>query len=776
MPLNEADTCREYVLPSLDAAGWRKPPHSLHEQHAFTDGRILITGNRTARGERKRADYLLRYTRDFPIAVVEAKDESHTAGAGLAQAKEYAEILGLKFAYSTNGRGIVEFDYTTGRERPLDAFPSPDELWTRLMGSLGLDAPKARQLATPSHPAGYTLRYYQQIAVNRVLEGLLSGRDRILLTMATGTGKTKVAFEICWRLYEARWNRRGLNRKPRILYLADRTILVDDPKSKDFLPFGNARQRVAGVNANLSHNVYFATYQSLAEDKSREGLFRDFPPDFFDLIVVDECHRGSAGETSSWRDILHHFSGAAQLGLTATPRRDVNADSYDYFGEPVYTYSLRQGIDDGFLAPYRVLRVVTDVDATGWRPTVGQRDRDGHVIPDRVYGTADFGRVLSHIPRTRAIARHISDFLRDTGRFSKTIVFCADQEEAELMRMALVNENSDLVREHPDYVCRVTSDEQEIGKGHLSRFQDVESKSPVILTTSQLLSTGVDAPTCRNIVIARTVNSMVEFKQIIGRGTRVREDYNKLYFNILDYTGSATTNFADPEFDGDPADVEVEHMSDDGTVRGRSSEPPSETVNGEPYDTPEPRKFRVADDRPVGIAAELQLDLDRDGRKLAVTSITDQARDAVRAVTASLTDLRRRWAVNAERDAVVAELLEQGVDVAAVAEALGQPGADPLDLLCHLAYSTPVRTRGERAAAARRHAKFFNQYSEPARAVLSAILDKYEECGPSEFQLPQIFKIPPLNAFGKPGEIAARFGGPAGLRAAMDQLQAIIYE
>ncbi|HEY3414296.1 MAG TPA: DEAD/DEAH box helicase family protein [Armatimonadota bacterium] len=782
MSLNEADTCREHVTPALDAAGWRKSPHALKEQHNFTDGRIHVTGNRAVRGTRKKADYVLQHTRDIPIAVVEAKDESHTPGAGLQQAKDYAEILGLKFAYSTNGHGIVEFDYITGAETALTAFPTPDALWARLTGNLGLNIAQSQRLATPSYTGGgYELRYYQQIAVNRVISAILSGDRRVLLTMATGTGKTKVAFQICWRLSKAKWNRAGDGQAPRILYLSDRTMLVDDPMAKDFRPFGDGRLRIENGEANLARQVYFSTYQAVAEDQSREGLFRQFPRDFFDLIVVDECHRGSAGETSPWKDILLYFGSAAQLGMTATPRRDVNADTYDYFGIPIYTYSLRQGIDDGFLAPYRVLRVVPTVDATGWRPTIGQMDANGRLIPDHEYGTPDFGPTISHLPRTEAIARHLSDFLTKTDRFAKTMVFCVDQEEAETMRTALVNLNKDITSVSPDYVCRVTADEGGIGKGHLSRFQDVETQTPTILTTSQLLSTGVDAPTCRNIVIARMVNSMVEFKQIIGRGTRVREDCDKLYFTILDYTGSATSNFADPDFDGDPAVSDEEQMDDEGVIVEGVDPPekPGVTVGvppPPPYDTPQPRKFYVKDGETVGIATELQLDLDKDGRRLAVTSITDLTARTVREMAASDAELRRRWADKSQRDAVLAELNEAGLDLDALAAEFHQPDADPLDLLCHVAWSIPVRTRGQRAAAARAHAEFFQRYSPRAREVLQSILKTYEEHGPREFVLPDIFRIPPLSEYGNPSEIATLFGGPKQLKEAVDQLQAIIYE
>ncbi len=483
----------------------------------------------------------------------------------MQQAKVYAEMLGLKFAYATNGHDIVEIDYATGVERTVADFPTPEDLWRRYRAAGGLKDTVSERLLTPSnHLVGKTERYYQRIAINNAVEAILKERNRLLITMATGTGKTLVAFQICWKLWNARWNRSGNHRKPRILYLADRNILVDQPKDGIFAAFGDARYKIEFGEIVKSREIYFAIYQALAEDERRLGLFRSYPPAFFDLVIVDECHRGSARDDSSWRAILEYFEPAYQLGMTATPLRDDNRDSYRYFGNPIYQYSLRQGIDDGFLAPYRVHRVVTEWDAAGWRPSADELDRYGRAIPDEEYLTRDFERVVSLRARTRAIARHLSDFLKKTDRFAKTIVFCVDQEHAAEMRQALNNLNADLVKDCPDYVCRVTADEGDIGRGHLGRFQDVDTRTPTIFTTSQLLTTGVDAPTCKNVVLARVIGSMSEFKQIIGRGTRVRDDYGKLWFNILDYTGCATRLFADPAFDGDPALVTEEEIDEDG--------------------------------------------------------------------------------------------------------------------------------------------------------------------------------------------------------------------
>src|SRR5919106_504734 len=574
--ITEADTCRKYILPKLYAAGWNDD--QISEQKSFTDGRILVVGSKARRRPCKRADYLLRYARDFMLAVVEAKAAYRLPGDGLQQAKEYAEVLGLRFAYSTNGHGIVEFDYATGQERELEAFPTPDELWQRLRSAEKIeDEQTANKLLTPANATiGKGQRYYQEIAINRVIQAILQGDKRVLLTMATGTGKTAVAFQICWKLWSMRWNRTGEHRRPKILYLADRNILIDDPKDKIFTPFGDARWKIENGEVNKGREMYFAIYQAIAKDERRPGLYREFGPDFFDLIVVDECHRGSANDQSNWREILTYFKPAYQLGMTATPLRRDNRDTYRYFGNPIYTYSLRQGIEDGFLAPYKVHRVVTQWDATGWRPSKEDLDRYGRTFPDGEYTTQDFERIVALKARTEAIARHLTAFLKKTDRFAKTIVFCVDQEHADEMRRAITNLNSDLVQQHPDYACRVTSEEGDIGRGHLSKFQELETVTPTIVTTSQLLTTGVDIPTCKNIVIARVINSMVEFKQIIGRGTRVRDDYGKYFFNILDYTGSATRLFADPEFDGEPALISEEEISDAGETTSQIYKPVGE--------------------------------------------------------------------------------------------------------------------------------------------------------------------------------------------------------
>ena len=791
--MTEADTCRKHVVPALQGAGWDNDPHFIAEQRTITDGRIVPVGKGFVRKPPKRADYLLFYERGFPLAVLEAKAAWKTAGGGLQQAKDYAELLGLMFAYATNGHEIIEFDYFTGRESVLTSYPTPEELWARYRKGKGIISDHmAEQLLTPINSAVKKgERYYQLIAVILAVVGILLGKRRQLITMATGTGKTAVAFQICWKLWNARWNRNGEHRKPKILYLADRNILVDDPKDKMFAPFGDARHKIESGEIVKGREIYFAIYQALAGDANRSGLYREFPRDFFDLIIVDECHRGSARDDSNWREILQWFEPAFQLGMTATPLREDNRDTYLYFGNPIYQYSLRQGIEDGFLAPYRVHRVITEWDAAGWRPTKDELDRYGRAIPDEEYLTKDFERVVALRARTEAIARHLTEFLRKTDRFAKTIVFCVDQEHADEMRRALGNLNQDLVRQYPDYVCRVTSDEGLIGRGHLGRFQDVDEITPTILTTSQLLTTGVDAPTCKNIVLARVVGSMSEFKQIIGRGTRVRDDYDKLWFSIIDYTGSATRMFADPTFDGDPLCVTEEELREysDSLPLNDGDEPeydPPDTppdFQPPPPDAPiivdpppdQPRKFYF-DNGEVRIAAHLVYELDPDGKQLRVIRYTDYAGDKVRDLFPSVLALRKKWADPAARAAIIASLAERGISFDELAEAAEEPDADPFDLLCHLAYNAPLRTRRERAQALRSERKdFFARYGPEARELLEELLEKYAEHGTAQFVLPDVLQIPPLSNHGKPGEIVKLFGGAEELRDAVAQLQTLLY-
>jgi len=786
--ISEADTCRKFVVPKLYAAGWTDD--QILEQRSFTDGRIMVAGSKIWRKAPKRADYLLRHPSGSMLAVVEAKALHKTPADGLQQAKQYAQMLDLQFAYATNGEGIVEFDFLKGTETVIETFPSPDELWNRLKDPLGIKTEKQeQQFLTPGHKlTGKPTRYYQQIAVDRAIAAIVGGKKRVLLTMATGTGKTLVAFQICWKLWASKWNvKNDPTRKPRILYLADRNFLVDDPKDKMFAPFGHARHKIEGGTVVHSRELYFSTYQSIAKDERRPGLYKEFARDFFDLIIVDECHRGSAKDESNWRDILDYFAPACQLGMTATPLRDDNRDTYLYFGNPIYTYSLRQGIDDGFLAPYRVHRIVTQWDATGWRPSKGELDRYKREIPDAQYKTADFERRVALRARTQAVARHLTDFLKKTDRFAKTIVFCVDQEHAAEMRTALVNLNSDLVKDHPDYVCRVTSDEGDIGRGHMQRFQDIDTREPVILTTSQLLTTGLDAPTCRNIVLVRIVNSIVEFKQIIGRGTRVRDDYQKYFFNILDYTGSATRQFADKDFDGDPVIATQEEIDEAGrtqsekVIEPETEENPPTVKEGEGggilIEPPDPkrRKFYY-DGGHVEVIAEMVHELDISGKQLRVVKLTDYTAEKVRTLCANPEDLRTRWADAEHRAVILHQLTERGIDFPTVAAQAGQPDADPFDLLCHLAFNAPLQTRRQRAdRVKKKEADFFTYYTPEARDILDELLEKYAVDGEFLFTLPDVLKVPPISQHGNVPEIIEKFGGHKPLREAVDKLQELLY-
>jgi type I restriction enzyme R subunit len=792
--MTEADTCRELVTPKLVEAGWGNAPHVIGEQRTFTNGRIIVTGGRVRRGKQKRADYLLYYRRDYPLAVVEAKELGLPAESGVQQAKEYAEMLGLKFAYATNGHRLIEIDYTSGTEREVDRFATPAELWQRLTAATALPDPATPHLLEPFNlVSGKVPRYYQQIAINRVIEAILLGQKRVLATLATGTGKTCVAFQLCWKLWNSRWNRTGEYRRPKILFLADRNILVDDPMAKMFAPFGDARHKIAGGDVSQSRDMYFGLYQALST--ANEDVFRQYRPDFFDLIIIDECHRGSSRNDSNWRAVLDHFAPAVQFGMTATPLREESRDSYEYFGNPVYTYSLRQGIEDGFLAPYRVHRVITTVDAAGWRPSKDELDRFGRPVPDDEYQTKDFERIIALRARTQAIAKHLADFLKGTDRFAKTIVFCVDQEHAAEMRQELVNLNSDLVKQYPDYVCRVTADEGAIGLTHFEHFRDVDKPSPVILTTSQLLTTGVDAEMVKNVVLARVVGSRSEFKQIIGRGTRLKVDYGKEYFNIIDFTGTATQHFADPDFDGDPARIEEATIDEAGeTVESvietpPGVEPPADyTVDATNTDegqgeilteTPEePRKFYV-DGGDVEVIGHLVYDLDTDGKKLQVVKYTEYSGRTVRTLYPSRDALQSAWASSDTRTEVLRELTERGISFEELAASADQPDADPFDLLCHLAWNAPLLTRRQRAEQARKAAQdLFGQYGGAAREILTLLLDKYIERGIIQFNaLSELMKVQPFDRFGSPSEIANQhFGGIKPFKEAVSRLQTALYQ
>jgi type I restriction enzyme R subunit len=755
------------ITPALVAAGWSSDTQ-IREQVSFTDGRVVPDGRIGRRLPGKRADYILDYLPDNPIAVVEAKADGVPAGNGFQQAIEYADILGLPFAFASNGREIIWRNLLTGEESQPVKFPSPDDLWALANNAKRLDPATIRILATPSYEdSERVLRYYQTLAANRAIEHLGEGDDRVLLTLATGTGKSLIAFQICWRLWKSRWNRRAVHgRRPRMLYLADRAVLIDQPMLQHFAPFGEALTKVSR-QTTLGREMYFATYQQIAEDERRPGLFREYPQDFFDLIVIDECHRGSARDESTWREILEWFTGAAKVGMTATPLREETRDTYEYFGDPVIEYSLAQGIADGFLAPYRVRRVVTDVDAAGWRPERGQMDRHGQAIPDEIYGTTDFERAVSLTRRTEAMARWLTDYLQSSSPLDKTIVFCVDQEHAQQMRDALARINPEMTRQYPDWVCRVTADEGVVGRTHLDNFQDVDRSSPAVLTTSDMLTTGIDAPTTMNVVLCRTVSSMAEFKQMIGRGTRLRVDYGKWFFTIIDFTGTATQKFADPAFDGEPLE--------ESEIKGDfpADEPPAERAESESEAANPYRKFYV-DGVEVDVVADLAYELDLSGQKLRTIKYVEFAGERIRTICRSGEDLRSRWADPRVRRELVDELESRGVDLPYLAEQSAGPEIDAFDLLCHVAFSAPLRSRRERAQVLRKEGEgeedFWGRYTPEARAVLRALLDRYEEHGALEIQLPQVLDLPPLSGMGSGIELAYRLGGPAEIQAAVREL------
>jgi type I restriction enzyme R subunit len=795
----EKDTCRDYVLPLLKAAGWTDD--QIVEQFPITAGRIVPVGKKHRRAAALRADYVLEYEPGVPTAVVEAKREYAIPGKGLQQAKNYADLLDLPFAYATNGKGIVEDDRDSGLETDkLTAFPTPDALWTRYRAWKGIvDDPVAEGLLLPfnralRNPDGTVKepRYYQRTAINRSVTAILNGDKRLLLTLATGTGKTFVSMQIVWKLWKSSW-RKGRN--PRILYLADRNILVDQPIEREFKPaFGSGDNtpiwKLQG-EAKPGREIYFALYQALADSgDDTNGMFRDFAPDFFDLIIVDECHRGSARAESSWRAVLDHFSGATQLGMTATPKRDENVDSYEYFGDPLFEYSLAQGIEDGFLAPYRVRRVVLSPDAHGFAPDQGQLDLFGKEIPERLYTTKEFERVVSLLNRTEAAAKHLTDYLRRTDRMAKTIVFCVDQEHADQMRRALHNANADLTKQHPQYVVRIVSDEGEIGKGHLSDFADTETDVPVIATTSEMLSTGVDLPTVRNIVLFRPVGSMAMFKQMIGRGTRLFPDEDKLSFDIIDYAG-ATALFADPEFDGPPERVDQEEIDDEGNIVEDTvveepepifdpMVPASETggdksIDPNDLDAEPTAKFYVQDTE-VWVTAEATYHLDPETQRLRLVEYRDFVTETVRLLFPDPSDLRAQWSSRVGRREVLDALEAHGIDAGDLADRTGLSGADPIDALFHLAWNQPLATRVDRARRVRKeHAAFFEAFQPAAREVLAHLLDKYTEHGVDQLDDPEVLQVPPISSLGSPVDIAARFGSPTALREAVATLAELLY-
>ncbi len=780
--LTETDIRTKFITPAIageGGAGWDVMTQML-EEHYFTKGRVIVRGKTVKRGDAKKADYILRYRPNLPIAIVEAKDNNHAVGAGMQQALEYAEILDVPFAYSSNGDAFLEHDRTGAsdpveREIPLDQFPSPQDLWARYRASKGLtDTQEA--VTTQDYfddLSGKKPRYYQHIAINRAVEAIARGENRILLVMATGTGKTYTAFQIIWRLWKSA-------AKKRILFLVDRNILADQTKTNDFKPFGKAMTKITNRTADKAFEIYLSLYQAVTGAEEEQNIYKQFSPDFFDLVVVDECHRGSAAVDAAWRKVLEYFSSATQIGMTATPKETKDVSNIEYFGDPIYTYSLKQGISDGFLAPYKVVRYGLDKDLDGWRPEQGQTDKYGELIEDREYNTLDYDKTLILEKRTKLVAAKVTEFLKATDRFAKTIIFCENIDHARRMREAMVNANPDLASANRRYVMQITGDNDE-GKAQLDNFIDPESTFPVIATTSQLMSTGVDAQTCHLIVLDKRINSMTEFKQIIGRGTRINEDYNKFFFTIIDFR-QATALFADPDFDGDPVQIYEPGPNDppvppEGPPEGGEQDPDGPVIVDPPIGPgPDgggsPVKYYV-DNVEVAVATERVQYLDENG-KLITESLKDYSRKAVLKGYASLDQFLTAWNQADRKQAIIEELTAKGVFLEELAEQVGLD-YDAFDLVCHIAYDQPPLTRRERADRVKKR-NVFGQYGERARAVLQALLDKYTDGGIKSLESLDILKVDPLTTLGTPIEIVEIFGGKANYLAAIHELEAQLYQ
>jgi type I restriction enzyme R subunit len=800
--LSERDICTKFITPSIVQSGWQQ--HQFREEVSLTDGRVMVRGklaarikNPEAKGGPKRADFVLYARPNVPIAIVEAKQAKFSIGHGMQQALAYAEMLDAPFAISSNGDGFLLHDRTgltqpVERELQLSQFPTLDELWPLYQQWKGLAAPEAvRLIEQPFHTdgSGREPRYYQRVAINRAIEAVAKGQQRVLLVMATGTGKTYTAFQIIWRLWKAK-------SKKRILFLADRNILVDQTMQQDFAPFGEVMHKVTNREIKKNYEIYLALYQAVTGKEEWKQIYRQFPADFFDLIVIDECHRGSAAEDSAWRDVLEYFSSATHLGLTATPKETKDVSNNTYFGDPVYTYSLKQGIEDGFLAPYKVIRIATDVDAVGYTPEKGKLDKLGHAVEQRQYNTKDFDRNLVLEKRTRLVASKVWEYLKATDPMAKTIVFCDDQDHAERMRQELVR-LIPAAASNRRYVMRITGDDNE-GKAQLSYFIDNDEPYPVIATTSKLLTTGVDAKTCKLIVLDQNINSMTEFKQIIGRGTRLREDYQKLYFTIMDFKG-ATRLFADPDFDGEPV-VIYEPKPDEPVVPPEITlplgvsepEPPpygpgptggDDTESGD--DTGgggggEGRIKYVIDDVNVRVAVERSQYLDADGKLITEdyrVLLKDDIKKALQAEFGNLTDFLRRWNSASRKQAVLEELAEHGVPLDILQQAVANGSElDAFDLVAHVAFDQKPLTRRERANNVKKR-DVFGKYGEQARAVLEALLDKFADHGVQDIEDAKVLELPPFDQFGSKTQIRRGiFGSVEQYTQAVNELEQALYD
>ncbi|EEY6163909.1 DEAD/DEAH box helicase [Escherichia coli] len=796
--LTEADIITKCVMPAILNAGWDNTTQ-IRQEVKLRDGKVIVRGKVAARRTVKSADIVLYHKPGIPLAVIEAKANKHEIGKGMQQGIEYARLLDVPFVFATNGDGFIFRDATAAegecleKQITLDDFPSPAELWQKFCLWKGYTQAQLPVITQDYYDdgSGKSPRYYQLQAINKTIEAVSNGQNRVLLVMATGTGKTYTAFQIIWRLWKSK-------NKKRILFLADRNILVDQTKNNDFQPFGTAMTKVSGRTIDPAYEIHLALYQAITGPEEDQKAFKQVAPDFFDLIVIDECHRGSASEDSAWREILDYFSSATQIGLTATPKETHEVSSTDYFGDPVYVYSLKEGIEDGFLAPYKVVRVDIDVDLQGWRPTKGQTDLNGEVIDDRIYNQKDFDRTMVIDERTELVARTITDYLKRTNPMDKTIVFCNDIDHAERMRRALVNLNPEQVKKNDKYVMKITGDD-EIGKAQLDNFINPKKAYPVIATTSELMTTGVDAKTCKLVVLDQNIQSMTKFKQIIGRGTRIDERYGKLWFTILDFK-KATELFADERFDGIPEKVmdttpediadpesdfeeKLEEISehDEEQVTG-VDEPPAPPYQVTDTDDVGPlpeedekkiRKFHV-NGVAVGVIAQRVQYYDADG-KLVTESFKDYTRKTLLKEYASLDDFTRKWQDADRKEAIIHELEQQGIIWEVLAEEVGKD-LDPFDMLCHVVYGQPPLTRKERAENVRKR-NYFTKYSEAAQAVLDNLLDKYADAGVQEIESIQVLKLKPFDSMGTlPEIIKTGFGDRNGYNQALSELENEIYQ
>jgi type I restriction enzyme R subunit len=789
--LSERDICTQYILPALVKAGWNVEKQ-IREQVFFTDGRIIVKGKKTVRGERSFADFVLYHKPNMPIAVIEAKDNTHGVGAGLQQALKYSKILDLPVAFSSNGDGFIEHDHTGSssqveRALSLDNFPSPEELWQKYKKFKGIETSQQEKISTFDYyfdGSGRKPRYYQEIAINRTVEAIAKGQQRALLVMATGTGKTYTAFQIIYRLWK-----NGI--KKRILFLADRNVLIDQTKRGDFKHFKDKMTVIKKHKIDKAYEIYLALYQGLTNYNEDKDAYKEFSRDFFDLIVVDECHRGSAAADSAWSEILKYFSSATHIGLTATPRETKEISNIEYFGDPIYTYSLKQGIEDGFLAPYKVIRVGINVDLEGWRPELGRQDQDGNPVDDRIYNTKDYDRNLVIDDRTKLVAKRVTEYLRKTNPFDKTIIFCVDIEHAQRMRRAIANESAQFVQENYKYVMQITGDDDE-GKRELDNFINPEERYPVIAVTSKLMTTGVDAQTCKLIVLDSNINSMTEFKQIIGRGTRINEEYEKTFFTIMDFR-NVTHLFADPGFDGDPVMIKVidgnQEITDDITSSQEGyGDPVGEAITEDNPDgtthegpvivdggsiTRDPQRKVYVRGVQVNVLNERVQYLDSDG-KLITESLKEYTRRNILKEFRSLDEFLMWWNKAERKRLVLQELETHGIILDNLKEDI-QKDLDDFDLICHIAWDKPTLTRGERAAQVKKR-NYFTKYGEKACKVLESLLEKYASEGIEDIEEPAVLRVEPFNTMGTPMEIFEYFGGRDKYLDAVKELEQHIYE